>query len=480
MITTQQPEYNTLINGEWNVSKSNQFIDIHSPHKKALLGRVPSLSQEELHTSIEKTAAAQKEWAELSIHERGDILMKWANILDEKKEEIGEAIMQEVAKKKSSAISEVSRTAQYIRYTVEDAYRISGEMKRGDSFKDGSPNKIGMIEKAPLGTILAIGPFNYPVNLSASKIAPALIQGNSVVFKPATQGAISGIKLMEALIDAGLPKDLVTIATGRGSVIGDFLVQHPQIDMITFTGGTKTGRHISQLATMIPVVLELGGKDPALVLEDADLDKAAHEIVSGAYNYSGQRCTAIKRVLVIDEVADELVDRMAHKVKSLSVGMPEDNATITPLIGDKAADYVQTLIDDAKEKGAKVVVGDKREGNLLYPTLLDNVTEDMKIAWEEPFGPALPIIRVSNVEEAIKLANESEYGLQASIFSKDTENAMKIAKKLEVGSVQLNAKTERGPDHFPFLGVKGSGLGVQGIRESLLSVVRDKVTILNM
>ncbi|WP_188650509.1 NADP-dependent glyceraldehyde-3-phosphate dehydrogenase [Pontibacillus salipaludis] len=470
----------TLLNGEWNVSESNATVDIYSPSNKELVGSVPSLSQEELNTSIETTSKAQIAWAERSVQERGEILNKWADLLEERKEEIGTAIMKEVAKNKKSSVSEVERTVDYIRHTVEDAYRLNGEVKRGDGFKGGSRSKVGLAEKAPLGTILAIGPFNYPVNLSASKIAPALVQGNSVVFKPATQGAISGIKMVEALIDAGLPKELVTVATGRGSVIGDFLVQHPKVDMISFTGGTSTGRHIAQLSSMVPLVLELGGKDPAIVLEDADLDKAAKEIVAGAYSYSGQRCTAIKRVLVQDEVADELVDRIAHKVKSLSVGMPEDNKDVTPLIDNKSADYVQSLIDDAKDQGAKVVSGDTREGNLLHPTLLDNVTTDMRVAWEEPFGPVLPIIRVSSQSEAIQIANESEYGLQASIFTKNIDNAMSIADKLEVGTVQLNGKTSRGPDHFPFLGVKASGLGVQGIRESLLSVVRDKVTVINM
>ncbi|GGD00324.1 NADP-dependent glyceraldehyde-3-phosphate dehydrogenase [Pontibacillus salipaludis] len=480
MSTTTNEMIKTLLNGEWNVSESNATVDIYSPSNKELVGSVPSLSQEELNTSIETTSKAQIAWAERSVQERGEILNKWADLLEERKEEIGTAIMKEVAKNKKSSVSEVERTVDYIRHTVEDAYRLNGEVKRGDGFKGGSRSKVGLAEKAPLGTILAIGPFNYPVNLSASKIAPALVQGNSVVFKPATQGAISGIKMVEALIDAGLPKELVTVATGRGSVIGDFLVQHPKVDMISFTGGTSTGRHIAQLSSMVPLVLELGGKDPAIVLEDADLDKAAKEIVAGAYSYSGQRCTAIKRVLVQDEVADELVDRIAHKVKSLSVGMPEDNKDVTPLIDNKSADYVQSLIDDAKDQGAKVVSGDTREGNLLHPTLLDNVTTDMRVAWEEPFGPVLPIIRVSSQSEAIQIANESEYGLQASIFTKNIDNAMSIADKLEVGTVQLNGKTSRGPDHFPFLGVKASGLGVQGIRESLLSVVRDKVTVINM
>ncbi len=357
---------------------------------------------------------------------------------------------------------------------------MNGESMLGENFPGGSRSKIAMSHRVPVGVVLAIAPYNYPVNLSVAKIAPALMGGKAVIFKPATQGAISGVKLVEALHKAGIPGGLVNLVTGRGSVIGDYLVEHDGIDMISFTGGSNTGQHIAQKAKMIPLVMELGGKDPAIVREDADLSFTAKQIVSGAYSYSGQRCTAIKRVLVQENVADELVSLIETEVKALTVGSPEQNNVIVPLIDDASADYVQGLVDDALEKGATLVVGNKREDNLLYPTLLDNVTTDMRVAWEEPFGPVLPIIRVKSDAEAITLANESEFGLQASVFTKDVNKAFSIAAQLEVGTVQINGRTERGPDHFPFIGIKSSGMGAQGIRRSIESMTREKVTVINI
>jgi glyceraldehyde-3-phosphate dehydrogenase (NADP+) len=216
------------------------------------------------------------------------------------------------------------------------------------------------------------------------------------------------------------------------------------------------------------------------VREDADLKEAEKHIISGAFSYSGQRCTAIKRVLVHNNVADELVTFLKEEIEKLAVGSPEEGSTVVPLIDEQSADFVQGLIEDAIEKGATVLAGNKRERNLIYPTLLDHVTEDMAVAWEEPFGPVLPIIRVSSDEEAIAMANKSEFGLQASVFTKDINKAFAIANKMETGSVQINGRTERGPDHFPFIGVKGSGMGAQGIRKSIESMTREKVTVLNL
>ncbi|RSL33860.1 NADP-dependent glyceraldehyde-3-phosphate dehydrogenase [Salibacterium salarium] len=470
---------NVLLQGEWRENKNGNRITLASPSNGEEIGSVPALSEEEVNEAVEASNAAQKEWAKTPLHERKQLLHRWADNLVEHKEAIGTMIMQEVAKKKSSAIDEVVRTADFIRHTAEEGVRLNGELLSGDSYNGGAASKTAQVNRVPLGVVLAISPFNYPLNLSASKIAPALMTGNGVVFKPATQGALSGIMMIEALEQAGLPEGLVNITTGRGSEIGDALVTHKGIDQISFTGGSETGISMSKKVGMVPLVLELGGKDPAIVLEDADLDKAAKEITGGAFSYSGQRCTAIKRVLVKEEAADELVAKLKEKVEALSVGLPEDDADITPLINDKTADNVQSLIDDAIEKKAEVVTGDEKKENLLSPTLLDHVSTDARVAWEEPFGPVLPVLRVKSEEEAVQIANESEYGLQASVFTQDIDAAHRIADQLDVGSVQLNGKTSRGPDHFPFLGVKNSGLGVQGVRYSLLSLSREKVKVLN-
>lgn len=470
--------YPFLLEGEWKKSHSGENIEIHSPSGE-IVGAVQAMSKEEIDQAAHSAKTAQKKWANTSLDERADYLYAWADELIKRQDDIAECIMNEVGKNQADSKKEVVRTADFIKYTADEGKRVQGELLNGGSFSKSSANKLAMVDRTPLGVILAISPFNYPVNLSASKIAPALIAGNSVLFKPATQGAISGIKMVEALHAAGFPSGLVNLITGRGSEIGDYMVTHPQVDLINFTGGSDTGEAISRKTSMIPVILELGGKDPAIVLDDADVDKAAKEIVGGAFSYSGQRCTAIKRVLVKDDIADELTDKINREVQQLTVGAPEDNAVVTPLINEKAADYVQGLIDEALDSGATLVTGNKRDGNLIYPTLIDQVTTDMKLAWEEPFGPILPIIRVQSEDEAINIANNSEYGLQASVFTNDVEHAMKLGAQLETGSVQINGKTERGPDHFPFLGIKKSGVGVQGIRYSILSMTREKVTVLN-
>ncbi|WP_246823282.1 NADP-dependent glyceraldehyde-3-phosphate dehydrogenase [Terribacillus saccharophilus] len=468
------------VNGEWKESTTGNVVEIMSPYKEGVVGTVQALSQEEAAAAIQSAKQAQKAWAKVSLQEKADLLYKWADELLAMQDELAQTMMLEVGKSLKDAKSEVQRTYDYIRYTAQEALHTNGESMRGDRFPGGSSSKVGIVDRVPLGVILAISPFNYPVNLSASKLAPALISGNTVIFKPATQGALSGIKMMEAFDRAGFPAGVVNIVTGRGSVIGDFLVEHKDISMVSFTGGTKTGENLAKVAGMKPVVLELGGKDPGIVREDADLDKAVKNIISGAYSYSGQRCTAIKRVLVHDNVANDLVARLQAEVEKLAVGSPEDGNTVVPLIDSKSADGVQALIDDALEKGATLIAGNKREGNLIHPTLLDHVTEDMDVAWVEPFGPVLPVIRVGSDEEAIELANKSEYGLQASIFTRDVDKAFYIANELETGAVQINGRTERGPDHFPFLGVKGSGMGTQGIANSILSMTREKLTVLNL
>jgi glyceraldehyde-3-phosphate dehydrogenase (NADP+) len=473
-------KYGFLLNGEWLTSVSNRYIDIVSPYNQEVVGMVPAMTTEEVDLSIAGAAKAQKEWAQLPVHERGRFLLAWADELVKMSDQIADTIMKEVGKKRSSAKDEIVRTADLIRFSVEEGKRSHGEMMKGDSFYGGSAKKVAMIGKEPLGVILAISPFNYPVNLSAAKIAPALIAGNTVILKPATQGSISALLMAEALVKVGLPNGVLNVVTGKGSEIGDYLVTHPSIRMISFTGGTGTGRDIARKATMIPLVLELGGKDPAIILEDANLEEAAKQIVSGAFSYSGQRCTAIKRVLVMESVADHFISQLRSQVEKLTVGSPEQNADITPLIDAGSAAFVDDLIQDAILKGASIITGNKKMGNLIYPTILDHVTKEMRVAWEEPFGPVLPVIRVQSEEEAVEWTNESEYGLQASIFTQNMDKAFAMASKLEVGTVQFNGRTERGPDHFPFLGVKSSGMGVQGIRKSIESMTREKVMVLNL
>lgn len=470
--------YQNLVNGEWKSSEKE--ITIYSPINQEELGTVPAMSQAEVDEAMQAARAALPAWRALSAVERAAYLHKTAAILERDKEEIGTILAKEVAKGIKAAIGEVVRTADLIRYAAEEGLRITGQAMEGGGFEATSKNKLAVVRREPVGVVLAIAPFNYPVNLSGSKIAPALIAGNVVMFKPPTQGSISGLLLAKAFEEAGIPAGVFNTITGRGSEIGDYIIEHKEVNFINFTGSTPIGERIGRLAGMRPIMLELGGKDAALVLEDADLEHAAKQIVAGAFSYSGQRCTAIKRVLVLESVADKLATLLQAEVAKLTVGDPFDNADITPVIDNASADFIWGLIEDAQEKGAQALTPIKREGNLLWPVLFDQVTKDMKVAWEEPFGPVLPIIRVASVEDAIAFANESEFGLQSSVFTNDFKKAFEIAEKLEVGTVHINNKTQRGPDNFPFLGVKGSGAGVQGIKYSIEAMTNVKSIVFDV
>ena len=470
--------YQNLVNGEWKSSEKE--ITIYSPINQEELGTVPAMSQAEVDEAMQAARAALPAWRALSAVERASYLHKTAAILERDKEEIGTILAKEVAKGIKAAIGEVVRTADLIRYAAEEGLRITGQAMEGGGFEAASKNKLAVVRREPVGVVLAIAPFNYPVNLSGSKIAPALIAGNVVMFKPPTQGSISGLLLAKAFEEAGIPAGVFNTITGRGSEIGDYIIEHKEVNFINFTGSTPIGERIGRLAGMRPIMLELGGKDAALVLADADLEHAAKQIVAGAFSYSGQRCTAIKRVIVLESVADTLVTLLQAEVAKLTVGDPFDNADITPVIDNASADFIWGLIEDAQEKGAQALTPIKREDNLLWPVLFDQVTKDMKVAWEEPFGPVLPIIRVANVEEAIAFANESEFGLQSSVFTNDFKKAFGIAEKLEVGTVHINNKTQRGPDNFPFLGVKGSGAGVQGIKYSIEAMTNVKSIVFDV
>lgn len=471
--------YKNLYNGKW-IEYNTEPIDIFSPVDGSLVGKIQSMEEKEVDASISNAKLSRGVWAQTPINERANILNKAADILLENKYELCRILQKEIAKDKNSSISEVERTADFIRFTADEGRHIQGETLSSENFPGFKKNKISFVSRVPIGVVLAISPFNYPINLVASKIAPALIAGNSVILKPATQGAISALHLAEVFNKAGLPKGVLNTITGKGSVIGDYIVTNKDINFINFTGSSEVGKHIAVIAGMVPMLMELGGKDAALVLRDADLDKTADNIVSGAFSYSGQRCTAVKRVLVEEKIADTLVQKLKERIEKLKIGNPEDEADITPLINSEAADFVEGLIVDAISKGASLVTQSKRKGNLIYPVLFDRVTQDMRIAWEEPFGPVLPVIRFKDIDEAIKIANASQYGLQSSIFTKDIDKAFYIANKLEVGTVQINGKTERGPDNFPFLGVKSSGMGTQGVRYSIEAMTRPKAIVLNI
>lgn len=438
-------------------------------------------TQKEVDAIFESAKIAQKEWARTPLWKRAELLHKAGAIMREQAKAIADVLVKEVAKPANDAYTEVVRSADLLSYTAEEGVRFFGEGKvlTSDSFPGQDRTKLAMTARVPLGTVLAIPPFNYPVNLAVSKIGPALMAGNAVVLKPPTQGAVSGILMVRCFQAAGLPAGLMNVATGRGSEIGDYLTTHEMVNCISFTGG-DTGIDICRKAGMVPVQMELGGKDAAIVCADADITATAKHIVKGAFSYSGQRCTAVKLVLVVEEVADRLVEAIVQGAAKLSVGAPEDNANITPVISSSSADFIEGLVKDAEAKGAEFKMPWKREGNLLWPVVLDHVTPEMRLAWEEPFGPVLPIVRIQTPEQGVAHANANRLALQGCIFTKDIDRAIALSDALETGTVQINAAPARGPDHFPFQGFRDSGIGSQGVRNSLELMTKTKSTVINL
>ncbi|KAJ8450429.1 hypothetical protein Cgig2_002114 [Carnegiea gigantea] len=510
--------------GEWKTSSSGKSVPIINPTTRKTQYRVQACTQEEVNKVMELAKVAQKSWAKTPLWKRAELLHKAAAILKEHKHPIAECLVKEIAKPAKDAVSEVVRSGDLVSYCAEEGVRILGEGKFlvSDSFPGNERTKYCLTSKIvpkfreaniqrtfaawflkiPLGLVLAIPPFNYPVNLAVSKIAPALIAGNSLVLKPPTQGAVAALHMVYCFHLAGFPKGLISCVTGKGSEIGDFLTMHPGVNCISFTGG-DTGIAISKKAGMIPLQMELGGKDACIVLEDADVDLAAANIVKGGFSYrqifcpcftfflhlvnnlgnlphNGQRCTAVKVVLVMESVADTLVEKVNAKVAKLTVGPPEDDCDITPVVTESSANFIEGLVKDAKEKGATFCQEYRREGNLIWPLLLDHVRPDMRIAWEEPFGPVLPVIRINSVEEGIHHCNASNFGLQGCVFTKDINKAILISDAMETGTVQINSAPARGPDHFPFQGIKDSGIGSQGITNSINMMTKMKSTVINL
>lgn len=467
-----------LINGKF-ISIDNQVkgIDIISPVNLKVIGQVPALSSRHIQEAFISARNSQKKWEKLSIKERINFLENWKQKIIDNIDNIANLMVKEIAKPFKAAVSEIKRTIQYFDDTIQEVNKLEVKFYSGEAYN--LPNKWAVFQRVAKGVVLAIAPFNYPVNLALAKIVPALITGNTVVFKPASQSSLTGLFLAKLAFESNIPSGVFNAISGKGSEIGDISVTDPNVNVISFTGSSLVGKHLSSISKRVDLILELGGKDAAIVLDDCDLELTARKIILGAFNYSGQRCTAIKRVLVTNTTAKKLVPLLKEYTEKLTIGNPKDNCDITAVVDFNSIDNLKQMVNEALEKKAQLIIGNKWDKNLVYPTILDYVTQDMEIAWKEPFAPILPIIRVNSIEDAILINNSSNYGLQASIFTNNIDLAVNIAKELEVGSVNINDSSQRGPDNFPFLGIKDSGQGVQGIRETLLSMTRLKGIVFN-
>ncbi len=480
--TKTPPEYRWFDGKSWISSSNGNFLNVVSPIDQSIVGKVSVVTHPEIDSAIKRAHVAQKDWSARTVFERGKILKLAADWMWEHEPYLSTLLVREIGKPADEAKDEIVRSADMVDYFAHEVLHMKGDQIPSDAFPGYDKTKLAIIERIPLGVILAISPFNYPVNLAVSKIAPALVTGNSVVFKPPTNGSISGLHLTQIFRKAGIPEGVFVTVTGSGSDIGDYLVQHPGIDMISFTGSSTIGKEAATKAGMIPLSFECGGNNPAIIIDDCNPGDTSLEIVKVAFSFAWQRFTAIKYVLglntELDRILPLVVKLTEEKIKMGDPRSPETKG-VGPLITESAAKEVEARIIAAEKGGAKIVVGGVRRGNYVEPTILDNVKLDMEIVRVETFGPVVSFIRVKDMEEAVSIVNSSAYGLQAAIFTCDEGTGIKLANKLDVGTVWVNSKPQRGPDHFPFLGIKGSGVGVQGIRYSLESMTRLKPVILN-
>ncbi len=476
------PTYKFFNGKEWVDSVSGKYNDVVSPVDGSVVGRLPVVTKDEIDRALELASIKQAAWEQTPLNERIKIMHLAADYIRHYMEYLVNLMVMEIGKSIKESKSEINRTAELIDYYADEAQSIKGETLDSDNFPGYKKGQLCIMNRAAYGTVLSIAPFNYPVNLSASKIAPALLMGNAVAVKPPTQGGISGLHLVRLFQKAGVPEGVMCALTGSGAEIGDILSSHKNVHMVAFTGSSGTGLHIASHAPMKQLLFECGGNNPTIVLPDADMSFTASEIVKGAFSYAGQRCTAIKYVLSTQGIIDALLPLVKKQTEELvKVGDPRNPETkmVGPVISQSEAQHIKQVIDEAVSKGAKVEFGGTVEKTYVYPTIFSNAKPDMMVVSCEIFGPVLSFIAVSGPDEAVRIINSSMFGLQASIFTTDEGAGLALASKINVGTVQINGSPQRGPDHFPFLGVKESGVGVQGVRYSLEAMSRLKPVVIN-
>jgi succinate-semialdehyde dehydrogenase/glutarate-semialdehyde dehydrogenase len=457
------------INGTWESSEDN--LEVTSPTTGQLLGTVAKGGENETKRAIEAAENAMPSWAKRTAIERHDYLNRVAEILRSRTDEIAEVITTEMGKPVQESKNEISLAVDYLEWFAEEGRRIYGE-----TIPASSPSKRLSVVRQPIGVVGAITPWNFPIAMITRKIAPALAAGCPVILKPASSTPLTAIEVIKACHDAGVPEGVVNLLHGSASEITEALMDSPVVRKITFTGSTEVGKHLVRQSadTMKKLSLELGGHAPFIVFEDADLEKTAEDLIASKFRNAGQTCVCTNRVYVHESIVEPFSEIFAEKMRELVVGDGrESGVTIGPLIDGDAVNKVESQVQDAKEKGAEVLVGGKRlddgqyeKGHFFEPTLLVNATDEMKISHEETFGPVAPIFSFKTEEEAIERANNSEYGLASYIFTKDASRIVRVSEALDYGIVGINDPMPT-VAQAPFGGVKESGIGREGGRQGI-------------
>lgn len=452
-----------LIDGRWVTGTGDALLSVNPARPSLIVAQGSNARTSDVDAAVRAAGKAAASWAAAPMHQRGMLLLNAADIVDRNAEAWGLELAREEGKTKAEGIGEVRRAAQILRY-----YGNEGDRQAGQIFSSPRAGEQILVTRKPLGVVGVITPFNFPIAIPAWKIAPALIYGNTVVWKPASTVPLLAIRLAQALTEAGLPEGVLNLLIG-GSDVGNAIVDHPGIDAVTFTGSTGVGRRIAAAAAArgIPAQAEMGGKNAAVVLDDADIELALEQVMLGAFRSTGQKCTATSRLIVTDGIADEFLAALAERAAALAVGDPTDDATqMGPVINDAAHQSISSGIEAATTQGAAVLTGGLpytegplSEGYFIAPTVVELNGAPADVWTDELFGPVLAVRRAADAEAAFEMANDSEFGLSAAIFTQDLTRALQAVEQIDVGVLHVNSESAGADPHVPFGGAKKSGLG---------------------
>ena len=475
-MATTATERKLLIGDEW--IETGEWIEVRSPYDGSLVGRVPKGDAEAARRAVYAAELAMA--APLAAHERAAILDRTAALVDERAEEIARTISAEAGKPVKAARIEVSRAMSTFTMAAVEARTLAGDVVPMDASPAGS-GKLAFTLRVPIGVVGAISPFNFPFNLVAHKVAPALAAGCAVVLKPASQTPLSALLLAELELESGLPPGWLNVVCGPAAEIGDVLVEDERVALITFTGSAGVGWKLRERAPRKRVNLELGNATPVIVAADADLEDATARLAANAFSFAGQSCISVQRIYVQRDAYDAFVDLFVPRVQGLVVGDPADDATdVGPVISGGDRDRILSWIAEATSAGASVLTGGTLDGELLLPTVVADAPADVKISCEEVFGPVCTVTPFDTLDEAIVLANGTRYGLQAGIFTSDMKNALRVARELEFGGVTVNEAPTFRADQMPYGGVKDSGNTREGPAYAVREMTEQRLVVLQL
>jgi acyl-CoA reductase-like NAD-dependent aldehyde dehydrogenase len=470
------PEKKLLVGGEW--IETGEWVEVRSPYSGELVGRVAKAGAAEARRAVDAAEAAMRD--PLPAHKRAEILVRVAGYLGRRQDEVARTISAEAGKPLKAAKVEAARAMSTFTMAAVEARKLAGEMVPMDASQAGA-GKLAFTLRRPIGVVGAISPFNFPLNLVAHKIAPALAAGCAVVLKPASQTPFSALLLAELETEAGLPPGWLNVLVGPASEIGDVLVEDERVRAITFTGSGEVGWKLAERAPRKRVKLELGNATPVIVEADGDLDDAAAKLAANAFSFAGQSCISVQRIYVHRSRYEELLDRLLPRVQALVVGDPADEATdVGPLIDRGARDRVLAWIEEAREAGAEILTGGELEGELLRPTVIANAAPELKVSCEEVFGPVCTVTAYDTLDEALALANGTRYGLQAGIFTGSVKTALAAAERLEFGGVTINEAPTFRADQMPYGGVKDSGNTREGPAYAVRELTEDRLVVIDL